>query len=716
MSRPPIASSWWALAAVLLAACTWPLIGAGPVGEDFHALAEAARLGEGELGARALFGMESTGGRPLAALSLALSHRMWCPDGLWTPGALTAVRLENLLLAVATALCLGRFLARLLLPWSGAEHARAAGRAAALLFCVHPLTMPAVATVAARGDLLGAALGSAAALAFLLGRQERRAAWIAAAGVLTAASVAAAELAWLVPAAMGLGELVSAHRHRPGAQRLRTAATTWLAYTAGVAAVGVMLDGVGGEWRPLDMERSMAMFASPDGALRALAGSFEKLGLSLLPTNAAGLGVFGFLLAGALLLTALQPALRAARSAPRLWVWALIVWVVAILVAVLTRSDLRVIPGDLSAAPSLLPATIVMAAGLATASTALSGRRRYVVPALVGLGLGILARSDADCLRRAGVVADDLARLLRAEAQAPHMLVVDPPLSAGGRSPLPADLSWMADPSFTGPSDPGRVRGLEAATLQVLAADPLFDRLREEGLAVLVPSDAAPEGSALFEVGGGWQLVRLGVAGDGGGAHLWREEGRSPGLELASPAARGLRAIARPGARADEPPVVHWDAGSEPSRRGSLRGVWLRGEDGPLAAFDLDRHRSWLFAGTVQHLWFEGELASLIQARLSEWAPRVAGVEEPVVADGAWTFQPDWTAVERGLDGAASFVLVLLDPVGLRHRELACLRNGELLVAEGAGQALELAASLVWFLEQRVGGVVVARTRGERGQ
>ncbi|MAF64569.1 MAG: hypothetical protein CMJ84_02765 [Planctomycetes bacterium] len=716
MSRPSTSLSWWVLACALLVAAIWPLAGAGPVGEDFRALAEAARLADGGLGTRALFAMESTDGRPLAAFSLVVSHSLWCPDGFWTTGAVAAVRLENLLLAIVTALCLGRFLARVLYPWAGEDQARAAARAAAVLFAVHPLTLPAVAAVAARGELLGAAFGAAAALAFLRGRQERRAAPIAAAAALTAAAVASAESSWLIPAALALAEYVSAHRHRPGAQRLRTAGTTALAYTAGVAVVGVVLDGFGGEWRPLGIERSLALFASPVGALRALAASFEKLGLSILPTNAAGLGAFGFVLAGALLLTAMQPALRAARSAPRLWVSALIVWVAAILVVVFTRADLRVVPGDLSAAPSLLPATIVMAAGLATASTALSGRRRHVIPAVVALGLCVLARSDAICLRAAGAVADDLARPLRAAAGTPHLLVVDAPRTAGGRAPLPAEVAWVVDPSFGGPAEHGLVRALEAATLPVLAADPLFDRLRAEGLALLLPRDLAPEGAQLEEVGGGWLLARPSASDDAGGARLWREEGRSPDLELASPSIRGLRATARPGARADEPPLVRWDAGSDPVRRAAAQGVWLRGADGPLAAFDLDRRSSWLLAGRVRRVWFEGELSSLVQARLAEWAPQIAGVDEPVEVDGAWTFQPDWVAVERGLHEATTFALVFFDPHGLRHRELACPRNGELLVAAGAASALECEGGVVWFLEQRVGGVVVARSRGERGR
>ncbi|MDP6540077.1 MAG: hypothetical protein QF903_07645 [Planctomycetota bacterium] len=716
MSGLPTRIVWWAVACALLAFAVWPLAGAGPVGEDFRALAEAAHLVEGGVGPRALFAMESAGGRPLTALSLAASRWLWCPDGVWTELGVGFVRAENLLIAVVTALCLGRFLARLLLPWSGEEQARAAARAVALLFAVHPLTLPAVAAVAARGELLGAAFGTAAAWAFLRGRQEKRAGPIFAAAVLTAAAVACAESAWLIPASMGLAELVSAHRQRPGGQRLRTALTTLAAYTAGVAAVGVVLDGFGGEWRPLAIERSLAMFATPGGALRALGASFEKLGLSILPTNAAGLGAFGFVLAGALLLTALQPALRAARSAPRLWVAALIVWVVAILVVVVTRADVRVVPGELSAASSLLPATTVMAVGLAIAATALSGRRRRILPAVVGLGLCVLTHADARSLREAGAAADDLAGPLRDAALTPNVLVLDAPASVGGRAPLPADLAWVVDPSFGGPADPGAVRAIAAATLPVLAADPLFDGLRREGLALLLAAESAPVGAAVETVGGDWSLSPIAAPDEQGAVRLWREEGRSPDLELTGPSAGSLRATARPGARAEQVPVVRWDAGSEPVRSGTLAGVWLRGADGPVAAFDLDRHLPWLLAGTVRRVWFEGELSALVQARLAQDPPRIPGADEPLESGGTWTFQPDWTAVERGLEGTAAFALVLFEPHALRHRELVCRRNGELLVAKEPEGSFGPREGVVWFLEQRVGGVVVARSRGERGR
>ena len=90
---------------------------------------------------------------------------------------------------------------------------------------VKSVAVPAVASVAARGDLLALALGSAALALFLRGRQERRPRLVPPAIALVVLAGFASPLALLyAPVAAGL-EYASARRYRPRAVRWRTAAT-----------------------------------------------------------------------------------------------------------------------------------------------------------------------------------------------------------------------------------------------------------------------------------------------------------------------------------------------------------------------------------------------------------------------------------------------------------------------------------------------------------
>ena len=160
------------------------------MGEDFQVLDDASRIawpaenGEERGGLGELLRVHGQDERPLAALSLVLTSRLWTEGGEWTPRAVFSLRLENLALLLLAAVGISRFLRRMLEPWSGREQARAASHAARVLVALHPLAAAAVASASARGDLLGAALAAFAANMFLRGRQERSKRLVVQAGLL----------------------------------------------------------------------------------------------------------------------------------------------------------------------------------------------------------------------------------------------------------------------------------------------------------------------------------------------------------------------------------------------------------------------------------------------------------------------------------------------------------------------------------------------------
>ena len=250
----------------------------------------------------------------LAGQSLALSaalHGVAPDSGAW-------LRAENLLLYVVSALGLGLFTRRLLLPWCGSEPARAAAGCTALFFALHPLGTPAVASLASRGDLLALAFGTWSAALFLRGRQDRHYPLTGLALLLCLLAGACSQIALGLPFVLAVAELASAHRYRPLRVRVRTAATTLVVFAL-AASVETILDGI-----------STGRAALPPSALAlldidswsdlgdSLILGIEKLGLLVLPANPLALGIAGTLLSGAIFLLAMQPRAgrRPHRSAP----------------------------------------------------------------------------------------------------------------------------------------------------------------------------------------------------------------------------------------------------------------------------------------------------------------------------------------------------------------------------------------------------------------
>jgi hypothetical protein len=435
-------------AALLLAAAALafgPLARAGFVGEDLTSLVRAAGSP-----ADAVEGTPVAGGA-LAHLSLRLSHALWARDGAWGERAALALRIENVLFLLGSAAFARLALRRTLAPWTGMEGARAAAGACALLLACHPLAVPAVASPAARGELLGLFLGTAAAAAFLRGRQEREAPWIAVAGLCVLGAACAAPSGVLVPVLLAILELFSGRRGRPRSVRCRTAATT-------LAAFGAL-------WLAARLAGGSAPLAFPAGdelgpALRA-AG--RDLGRIALPAP-AGSGAPGLIAAGAVVLLGLHPAIVAARSAPRLWGWLTITAVVGPLLAVLVRAAApRAVEGPLSGS-GLVTAALLACAVLAIAATSLSGLRRVLLPAVAAGAFALLARAATtpwiEASAPLSTLRADLARTRAEHGSAARILLVDPP--GPGRRSRGRGARAASSPRSLAVRDPARCGARDA--------------------------------------------------------------------------------------------------------------------------------------------------------------------------------------------------------------------------------------------------------------
>jgi len=178
----------------------------------------------------------------------------------------------------------------------------------------------------------------------------------------------------------------------------------------------------------------------------------------VLPANQEVTGLVGVAIGGAVFLLAVQPALVAARSAPRLWGWLLFGWFVALATSALLQAN--------------VPAMAVMAVGLGLTSTALSGPRRPYVAWAVVLGYAILGYGNARTFGPAARAVEELRRDVRAALEVyPGLrtLVVDPlvaepavdsPGADLGVGPVGAALPYLVHPRLqhereSGASDRG---------------------------------------------------------------------------------------------------------------------------------------------------------------------------------------------------------------------------------------------------------------------
>lgn len=677
------------------------------MGEDFQVLDDASRIawpaedGEERGGLGELLRVHGQDERPLAALSLVLTSWLWTEGGEWTPRAVFSLRLENLALLLLAAIGVSRFLRRMLEPWAGREQARAASHAARVLVALHPLAAAAVASASARGDLLGAALAAFAANMFLRGRQERSKRLVVQAGLLTIAAGCASEIAFFVGPMVAIGEFTSSRRHLRMPRRLRTSTTSGVAFLL-CALIEPAIAALGLGAREPGMARVLGFLDTGGDFAHGLGLMFERLGMLIVPVNPSAFGQGGFIIAGVLGLMVLQPVLIAARSAPRMWSWVLFWWIVLVVLAQLPAADVRVHPGDLTHAPLLLPAAIVAAIGVALAATSNSGRRRVVLPTLAAAVFALLAWGDARAIAHASEAASEVRSVLmegRADRGEDAVLLwVDPVRLVEGHAVLPGDLAALLG------EEPGRVRGLSTSAFLALVADPSWEDVRVGG--VLVHGLGSEEAA--------W----IAPTERSSGGRLWREEGRSPALDLETASVRSLRVLAMGGTPTELAPRVHWLSEAGGDVAGELDGVWVVDEEGLHAVFDVGNVPGWVTAGRVRQVWFGQGLALVVQAAAYDRAQELAGVGEPVVEGEDWVFELEVVRARTLEDGEGSFWLGLFNADALRYDELACGRDedGRLRVPGARTRAARLAqdgGSLRWTLEQRVDGVTVARSRTE---
>jgi hypothetical protein len=678
------------------------------------------------------------------------------------------IRVENLLLLLGTAAFARLALRRALSPWAGTDGARASAGACALLIACHPLCVPAVAAAGARGDLLAACLGAASAALFLRGRQEKLVPETVGAGVLVLLAGHASALALLLPPLFFALELFSARRHRPLKIRLRTSATSLLVFGACASAEALTGPALGS---PALLQRTLAAVLSAvasQGAgveMRTLVADLGVIAMpvppamSTWPSSLESTVPFLYLVSGALLLAAFQPALVAARSAPRLWGWLAGTAGTGMLLALLVGLSAGGGDGVLSRALALFPAALIACAGFAVASTALSGLRRVLVPSALAAAFALVARTTAGSYVEASTALGELQESL-ASARSLHggtatYFVVDPPGRASGLEAMEAVSPLLLDPSVCAQAERGdtvTVRGITEGALLALSREPEFEAMRQRKV-VLLTSPAQPGAPGVSSA--------LPPPEASSGVLSWRGDLMSPLFDVDPLERRSLRALAVTASTAEAPRMV-WRAGESGTR--TRTGVWIEGPiegqkgegqkgegqkgegpKGPVALFDLSRSTEWLFGPRAHRVWLEPSVGRVASAELLVDVPTLPGRIAPIVRDESWSFTVDPGALPRPLHGEARFVLALLDLESLRYLEVSpratptSARNGEIvfaitppsgpseLRAKGPGRAppgREPSGSaegapidrfpLAWSLELRCGDVCIARASGRR--
>lgn len=692
------AAGFAALLLAVAALAFGPLAGAGFVGDDLPHLVRAAPARGG--GASAALEEDASilaeGDGPLARASLRLSHALWSSHGTWGERSAIALRVENLLLLLGAAAFARLALRRTLSPWAGMDGARAAAGACAVFLACHPLAVTAVASVGARGDLLALFLGAAAAAAFLHARQEKKVPWMIAAGLCVLAAGHASSLALLLPPLLAGLELFSARRGRPLSVRARTAATTLLVFGVLACLEGLTGPLLGSPALPLRTLRAAgeAWSTHAGESVRAIG---RDLGVIALPVprpvspGAAGERALQYGIAGAVLLAVLQPALVAARSAPRLWGW----------IGAWTAVGLL-----LSLAVGLLPAAAVACAVLGVASTSLSGLRRVLLPAALAAVFVLFARGAAspwiEASRPLSTMRADLADARAQHGPASRWMVVEPP----GPS-----LALLLHPSLCAralPSDPGTLHEITREALYALAREPEFAAMREEGMVLLLPATDEP--------GTKRTTFALPQPRPTTGSLAWQEDLRSLLFDADPWEMRALRAVALPGVSTAQAPGMGWRAGdAEEANTGSRTGVWVQGRDAPTAVFDLAREPDWLFGERVHRVWLEPEVGRIASAELSRDVPSIPGIIVPEVREGTWTFRFDLAASPRPVHGEARLVLGVLDLATFRYVEIvhASFTTGEAVFTLSADFPAG-SKNLAWSLEWRAGDACIARASGRR--
>ncbi len=678
------------LFAILVSWAWFPLFQGGFRGDELRTLSEARD------GSRSLFEVHGTDGHPLAAFAL---RAVSSAADVGSSTSAWPLRLEAALLVLLAAWMIGRFARRVLAPWCGGELARAAGWAASLVFALHPLSVASVASLSSHGDLLALPLGAACGWAYLRGRQEQHLPSLAAALVFAVLAGLSSDLALGLCGWLAGVEFSSARRHRKLHTRLRSAATT-LAVAAACVGVDTLARSVAfGHFSP---PRAFAEFALPDsgaGCAAAFATACERIGLLFVPINAHVVGAWGFTLAGFVALAGLQPILIAARSAPRLWGWMLLAWLIALGFAELCAPAASVTPYDMRAAGTLTSAVVVASVGLAVSITAMSGLRRVVLPLVIGLAYAALSHGNALAYRAAERELALLAPSIAAEHNAPNVLVVDAPDLVYGVTACRGAATWLASRDVF-------VRDISTAALCALAREDEFDALRAAGLVLIRRANAASEQ---------WSSTRLSQPRPSSGARSASREGLLKDLDVEPATTRALLVRAAAGSDTTHAPFAAWrssDAALPTSESGRLLGTWSVLGEAPEAVFDLSASIDWLSTPRVVQVWSAEGWSRVSVAQLQDdlQTPPVEPAPE-VDASGAWSFAAPSEASLDGADLRRTWTLTLLDPRTFEFAELAAVRDGARLRFEGAAAQIS-AGKKRWALETRIDGRAVERLRG----
>ena len=711
-----------------------PLLRAGLVASDYAALIEGRPLSD------EAFVAEDGGAwapKPLARASYALSRSAWGMPAVDGGRAVAvALRVENLVLLVVAAVGLGAFLRRLLLPWTGNDPALGAARAAGFLLILHPLAVCAVGDVGSRGDLLGCGLAAWCAAAFLRGRQDRRTGAMAVALLLAVAAGSSSDVALGLAPVLMVSEFVSSHRYRSPRLRLRTGVTTLLVFGAAASVdLAIALIRRGADGAP-PVLRALLEVTSLEGARVELIQAIEKLGVLVLPSNPEVFDVAGIALAGAVFLLAMQPALLAARSAPRLWGWLLIGWIGALIASATLHVHVSVLPGEFWRTAALLPSVVVMAGGLGLASTAMSGPERPYVAWVVAIGSAALAHGNARPFEPAGREAARLRldlQTAREQLGELDTLVLDPPLAEAGVEPVGRALPYLdhpalrSQPAVEPPAASRELRGISLGGFLALVGEPEFRALADGGLTVLFPAaallgeDEAPGEGA---VAGRRAYRRLSLPAPSSGPRAWsRTVSSPPDVDAAALIESALRVTTPADVDPAELARLSWiPRGKREPDLATIEGVWTRTGDEHVGIFDLGGSLAWRLSGRVRRLLFERG-TSLGRAEILSSLPGLGPVE-PRVDGSDWVFERPSLAPPGGLPDGGTFRLGVLELHTLAWREFELSRDpadSNRLRATDVVPYVETSAPSgpeiadehwAWLLDYRIDGRAAARVRG----
>ena len=727
-----------------------PLFSAGFHGHDLELLVRAGGWSvdeEGLPGPRAIadfapievlavVGDDTRGdvGSLLSGLWLLTSLRLWgALDGraLGLPSAFF-YRVENLALLLVASWGLWRFLRRLFQPWIGTDQASRAGGAAALIFAVHPLCVPTVASLAGRADLMSLALSTWAGTLFLFGRQERQYVFLVVAGLLALLAGLSGQIALALPAGLAAAEVLSTGRHRPLGTRLRTALNTLLIYSVCVQLNTALVSTTTGHGYYPRVSFGLAGLLEPGAIVNALGNVLDKVGVLCLPANASTLGFLGLVLAAVLFLAALQPALIAARSAPRLWTWAFSFLVAATAFALLFGLQKPVDLTSMGGAVSLVPATLVLSAGLGLCCTAVSDFRRVVLPLALAFGYASLANGNgqpwSESAARFAELRRDVAAAVMDEPDATEILIVDAPRDVAGVDPIEDGLRWMLHPMFTGDEvesaqdlTPLNVRDLPAAAFATWIRDESFDSLRASAPLMIHPTEGLEPADGTTLRRRAWRRLAAAEPMPGpADAAFWSGPSRSPDLDLDALGPAVLHVVAPPGPGDSMPSQADWRAWSVVSRYGAEPILWFEGGDGPEAYIDAGESLAWRLGERIARVWFEGGLPTVREVRVLADLPTPTVTMEPLRVGWGWRFPaPQQPLLERAAGGRWRLRLLALDSLAYREDEIRSQRAGAPLrfreVGHWVDSLVDEGETVAWELEYRVDGLPLIRARGHSG-